>query len=132
MSLGEPRASCKQDSCTPGGKSHPLLCLLAWVPVLPVASPQILFETFNVPALYLANQGVLSLYASGLISGEWSCSSSAPSRGLPMPGLQITKGKATKRTLASPFLASFPFNPSWLNSLLPLDSWFFLDSFSEV
>ncbi|XP_032976821.1 actin [Rhinolophus ferrumequinum] len=30
---------------------------------------QILFETFNVPALYLANQGVLSLYASGLISG---------------------------------------------------------------
>ncbi|XP_015444158.1 actin-85C-like [Pteropus alecto] len=30
---------------------------------------QILFETFNVPALYLANQGVLSLYASGLTSG---------------------------------------------------------------
>ncbi|XP_044775476.1 actin-like [Neomonachus schauinslandi] len=30
---------------------------------------QILFETFNVPALYLANQGVLSLYASGQISG---------------------------------------------------------------
>ncbi|XP_016072584.1 PREDICTED: actin-like [Miniopterus natalensis] len=30
---------------------------------------QILFETFNVPALYLANQGVLSLYSSGLISG---------------------------------------------------------------
>ncbi|XP_019510277.1 PREDICTED: actin-like isoform X1 [Hipposideros armiger] len=30
---------------------------------------QILFETFNVPALYLANQGVLSLYASGLTTG---------------------------------------------------------------
>ncbi|XP_045711330.1 actin-85C-like isoform X2 [Phyllostomus hastatus] len=30
---------------------------------------QILFETFSVPALYLANQGVLSLYASGLTSG---------------------------------------------------------------
>nr|KAF6466139.1 hypothetical protein HJG63_011427 [Rousettus aegyptiacus] len=30
---------------------------------------QILFETFNMPALYLANQGVLSLYASGLTSG---------------------------------------------------------------
>ncbi|XP_034869653.1 actin-like [Mirounga leonina] len=30
---------------------------------------QILFETFNVPALYLANQGVLSLYASGQTSG---------------------------------------------------------------
>uniref|UniRef100_A0A8C0XQ04 Uncharacterized protein n=1 Tax=Castor canadensis TaxID=51338 RepID=A0A8C0XQ04_CASCN len=30
---------------------------------------QILFETFNVPALHLANQGVLSLYASGQTSG---------------------------------------------------------------
>uniref|UniRef100_A0A667HDU2 Uncharacterized protein n=1 Tax=Lynx canadensis TaxID=61383 RepID=A0A667HDU2_LYNCA len=31
---------------------------------------QILFETFNVPALYLANLGVLSLYASGQTSGD--------------------------------------------------------------
>uniref|UniRef100_A0A9L0RM56 Actin epsilon 1 n=1 Tax=Equus caballus TaxID=9796 RepID=A0A9L0RM56_HORSE len=30
---------------------------------------QILFESFNVPALYLANQGVLSLYSSGQTSG---------------------------------------------------------------
>ncbi|XP_047679459.1 actin, alpha skeletal muscle 2 isoform X3 [Prionailurus viverrinus] len=30
---------------------------------------KILFETFNVPALYLANLGVLSLYASGQTSG---------------------------------------------------------------
>ncbi|XP_051002837.1 uncharacterized protein LOC127189771 [Acomys russatus] len=30
---------------------------------------QILFETFNVPALYMANQGVLSLYAAGRTSG---------------------------------------------------------------
>ncbi|XP_010633999.1 actin-85C isoform X1 [Fukomys damarensis] len=30
---------------------------------------QILFETFNVPALSLTNQGVLSLYASGQTSG---------------------------------------------------------------
>ncbi|XP_032345990.1 actin isoform X1 [Camelus ferus] len=30
---------------------------------------QILFETFGVPALYLANQGVLSLYASGQTCG---------------------------------------------------------------
>ncbi|XP_032213991.1 actin, alpha skeletal muscle 2-like isoform X2 [Mustela erminea] len=30
---------------------------------------KILFETFNVPALHLANQGVLSLYASGQTSG---------------------------------------------------------------
>nr|XP_042113974.1 actin-like isoform X2 [Peromyscus maniculatus bairdii] len=31
--------------------------------------PQILFETFNVPALYMANQGVLSMYAAGRTSG---------------------------------------------------------------
>ncbi|XP_004450973.2 actin, gamma-enteric smooth muscle [Dasypus novemcinctus] len=30
---------------------------------------QVMFETFNVPALYLANQGVLSLYSSGRTSG---------------------------------------------------------------
>ncbi|EGW01928.1 actin-85C-like isoform X2 [Cricetulus griseus] len=30
---------------------------------------QILFETFNVPAMYMANQGVLSMYASGRTSG---------------------------------------------------------------
>ncbi|KAM7329636.1 hypothetical protein ACRRTK_011249 [Alexandromys fortis] len=30
---------------------------------------QILFETFNVPALYVANQGVLSMYAAGRTSG---------------------------------------------------------------
>nr|XP_054295846.1 actin, aortic smooth muscle isoform X2 [Pongo pygmaeus]XP_054295847.1 actin, aortic smooth muscle isoform X2 [Pongo pygmaeus]XP_054295848.1 actin, aortic smooth muscle isoform X2 [Pongo pygmaeus]XP_054295849.1 actin, aortic smooth muscle isoform X2 [Pongo pygmaeus]XP_054295850.1 actin, aortic smooth muscle isoform X2 [Pongo pygmaeus] len=30
---------------------------------------KVLFETFNIPALYLANQGVLSLYASGQTSG---------------------------------------------------------------
>ncbi|XP_040588800.1 actin-85C-like [Mesocricetus auratus] len=30
---------------------------------------QILFETFNVPAMYMANQGVLSMYAAGRISG---------------------------------------------------------------
>ncbi|KAL1788173.1 hypothetical protein HispidOSU_014397 [Sigmodon hispidus] len=30
---------------------------------------QILFETFNVPALYMANQGVLSMYAAGRTSG---------------------------------------------------------------
>ncbi|CAO2584038.1 Actin (Fragment) [Lemmus lemmus] len=34
---------------------------------------QILFETFNVPALYMANQGVLSMYAAGRTSGEWPC-----------------------------------------------------------
>nr|XP_042113980.1 actin, muscle-like isoform X4 [Peromyscus maniculatus bairdii] len=32
--------------------------------------PQILFETFNVPALYMANQGVLSMYAAGRTSAD--------------------------------------------------------------
>jgi actin-related protein len=30
---------------------------------------EIIFETFNTPAMYVANQAVLSLYASGLSSG---------------------------------------------------------------
>ncbi|KAF5302067.1 hypothetical protein FQR65_LT08617 [Abscondita terminalis] len=30
---------------------------------------QVMFETFDVPAMYLANQGVLSLYASGRTTG---------------------------------------------------------------
>ncbi|XP_054581309.1 actin [Eptesicus fuscus] len=30
---------------------------------------QVLFETFSVPALYIVNQGVLSLFSSGLTSG---------------------------------------------------------------
>ena len=30
---------------------------------------QIMFETFNVPAMYVANQGVLSLFASGRDEG---------------------------------------------------------------
>ncbi|XP_045039324.2 actin, alpha skeletal muscle 2 [Desmodus rotundus] len=52
-------------------EQHPLL--LTEPPLVAPSSKekvsQILFETFNVPALYLANQGVLSLYASGLTSG---------------------------------------------------------------
>lgn len=31
---------------------------------------QIMFETFNVPAMYVAIQAVLSLYASGRTTGE--------------------------------------------------------------
>jgi actin-related protein len=30
---------------------------------------EIIFETFNTPAMYVANQAVLSLYASGLSTG---------------------------------------------------------------
>lgn len=33
-------------------------------------SSQIMFETFNVPAMYVAIQAVLSLYASGRTTGE--------------------------------------------------------------
>ncbi|XP_007947518.1 actin-like [Orycteropus afer afer] len=50
---------------------HPLL--LTEPPLTPSAHrervSEIMFETFNVPALYLANQGVLSLYASGRTTG---------------------------------------------------------------
>lgn len=37
---------------------------------LPLSFPQIMFETFNVPAMYVAIQAVLSLYASGRTTGE--------------------------------------------------------------
>ena len=32
---------------------------------------QIMFETFNVPTMYVAIQAVLSLYASGRTTGRW-------------------------------------------------------------
>nr|XP_054097173.1 uncharacterized protein LOC128929015 isoform X3 [Callithrix jacchus] len=52
-------------------EQHPML--LTEPPLTPAPSKekvtQVLFETFNIPALYLANQGVLSLYASGQTSG---------------------------------------------------------------
>nr|XP_020729777.1 actin-like isoform X2 [Odocoileus virginianus texanus] len=52
-------------------EQHPLL--MAEPPLNSMSSKerlsQILFETFSVPALYLANQGVLSLYASGHTAG---------------------------------------------------------------
>lgn len=41
--------------------------------MLPLTShppSQIMFETFNVPAMYVAIQAVLSLYASGRTTGE--------------------------------------------------------------
>ncbi|XP_077718926.1 actin, gamma-enteric smooth muscle-like isoform X2 [Canis aureus] len=52
-------------------EQHPLMMTEPPLNTMPSKEKmsQILFETFNVPALYLANQGVLSLYASGQTSG---------------------------------------------------------------
>ncbi|XP_053518885.1 actin [Artibeus jamaicensis] len=52
-------------------EQHPLLLTEppSVAPSVKEKVSEILFETFNVPALYLANQGVLSLYASGLTWG---------------------------------------------------------------
>ncbi|KAI4530242.1 hypothetical protein MG293_020098 [Ovis ammon polii] len=56
-------------------EQHPLL--MAEPPLNSTSSKerlsQILFETFSVPALYLANQGVLSLYASGHTAADREC-----------------------------------------------------------
>uniref|UniRef100_A0A8C0Q694 Uncharacterized protein n=1 Tax=Canis lupus familiaris TaxID=9615 RepID=A0A8C0Q694_CANLF len=53
-------------------EQHPLMMTEPPLNTMPSKEKmsQILFETFNVPALYLANQGVLSLYASGQTSGD--------------------------------------------------------------
>lgn len=41
-----------------------IVYLILWIPL------QIMFETFNVPAMYVAIQAVLSLYASGRTTGR--------------------------------------------------------------
>lgn len=49
-----------------GGNPCPQLTHCLFHPSL-----QIMFETFNVPAMYVAIQAVLSLYASGRTTGEY-------------------------------------------------------------
>jgi len=56
-------------------EEHPVL--LTEAPMNPVKnrerSAEIFFESFNVPALYVAPQAILSLYASGRSTGNNKC-----------------------------------------------------------
>lgn len=46
-------------------------CDFCQIILYPALSFQIMFETFNVPAMYVAIQAVLSLYASGRTTGKF-------------------------------------------------------------
>merc|ERR1711915_982778 len=53
-------------------------------PRLTVRMTQIMFETFNMPAMYVAIQAVLSLYASGRTTGIVMDSGDGVSHGVPV------------------------------------------------